>query len=609
MKITRRQLRQHLIKLIKEQASITSFTMEDSDGNIRYPDWTVPESYTPHEYFAVYNPRLFSLFIEDLIAGTDSNATGFGQRFEGVLSPAAPFLDFNGLNFRELNIPGGNFPFADVVANGHAGSGADAVLYSVKMSSILNVETGDNEAGRLEQAIAEYFNQDSTGQAARAGNQSGHTVKWGYITGRVDASLTRLVAGLGLGIKVNIYRPTNSSPGVTLGHLDANLVQTSGQNDRIRTNAGADVNGSGWSFPTSDTSSGDRFIEKFLNNQSVATEYNIILFGVAESDLKQAAGQVNIDLDISNPTITSTQDILDFAMAEFPGTVSRVMRILRMSAGRSARRSPAALSQAFFDRGEYNMADSSFYPRGNRTGGVMARRSYRPGPDTSKFPGDPSSGVQYNIPSRRPGGDYAQESLQEIRTYCEEIIRAVELSASTDDIDVSGNMTKTLRMYTDKLIALTFSFSVSLVSFNQTQILHCLRRFREIAQEIEDLGGPLNESLFRSISNLYKKAKSAVKSGAKKVKSVIDTGSELLSALVGIIAALAKNIQSIINAKGTKGTLDFIKNIVTKIEDAIDVDKLPNNIQHDFGGSTKEVALEESKLYEKILKELLKNTK
>ena len=46
-----------------------------------------------------------------------------------------------------------------------------------------------------------------------------------------------------------------------------------------------------------------------------------------------------------------------------------------------------------------------------------------------------------------------------------------------------------------------------------------------------------------------------------------------------------------------------------KIEDAIDVDKLSNNIQHDFGGSTKEVTLGESKIYENVLRALLKQTK
>ena len=175
----------------------------------------------PENVVEVYAPALFNSFREQIKLGIEGGGTAFGQEFESLCTMLAGNIGIDtpsDLNTSE----GGNFEFADIKGKGSSGD-VQAVLYSCKCSSKINVETMDAKISTLQKAVQKFYT-DTTFNA-----DPDKYVQPGLITGYPDLAITRAYEYLGFGLVVNVYEPNERAPKLRYVN-NAHEVKSLGQN-------------------------------------------------------------------------------------------------------------------------------------------------------------------------------------------------------------------------------------------------------------------------------------------------------------------------------------------------------------------------------------------
>lgn len=148
--------------------------------------------------------EIFRTMIQNLQSAVDVQSTGFGQYFEVIVSKLAQAgkLAPMGSNVIDLNAgDSGNFEFADISTN--FGGDTAAVLYSCKMSSTVDLQTGTTKSGTLYKGIM-------TAVESSALNDVEFFVP-GYVSGWPNDTITRDLGGFALVINARIISPAENS--------------------------------------------------------------------------------------------------------------------------------------------------------------------------------------------------------------------------------------------------------------------------------------------------------------------------------------------------------------------------------------------------------------
>ena len=217
MKLTNRQLRKLLLKIINEAVTPTGETFDVSTSA------EVGGARTHKVNHVQLSHSLFESFLQKI----RDEGTSEGQSFEGLV--ASGLIDgekMTPLNFDPrgegtLSVDfGGAVPFADLVASGP--TAGDKTLYSVKFSKTTPDAMSANDQRIPSHKFATFYQWGDTpktigvGQAYLEKNRSVKGVYPGLISGVPSIRLSSAFGFAGLCVRIMTVKPTASSPRIQL---------------------------------------------------------------------------------------------------------------------------------------------------------------------------------------------------------------------------------------------------------------------------------------------------------------------------------------------------------------------------------------------------------